>query len=179
MVPVAPGLIEFLYQLSIDEEVGYQWRFAGSVPSREAFQQELWNGVLSQFVVLALRDKSPIGSVVAYAANLPMGFVYVGGAMAPGITGTGMGIEAFDTFFNYLFVTYPLRKIYMEVPEYNLPAFASGIGGLFKHEGCLKQHTFYAGRFWDRHTLAIYRSDYDALPRSRKRMRHVRQAPTP
>ena len=62
-----------------------------------------------------------MGHVVAYGADLNAGVVYVGGVMEPAAVGTGFAIEAFEVFLDYLFATYSIRKIYLEVPEFNFP----------------------------------------------------------
>ena len=156
--------VEFLYQLAIDEEVGWRFRFAGSVPRRETFDQSLWNGVLTQFVVVEKSSGAMIGSVVAYNADLNHGFAYLAVGMTSEVSRSGAGIEAADVFLVYLFSVFRLRKIYIEVPEYNVAQFGSAIDWILKKEGVLRDHTFYQGRFWDRHIYAIYREDYLSIP---------------
>lgn len=166
LVPVSNRYLEFLYQLAINEENGFRWLLAGVVPPPDMFQQNLWKGVLTQFVVVERRTSSPIGVVVAYNPELHHGFAYIGADFAPTVESTGLGIEAVDIFIEYVFATYNLRKLYLEVPEYNLPSMAHLAGGLFKEEGVLREHTFYQGRYWDRHLLALYRDEFVSLPRT-------------
>ncbi len=168
LVPLAADGVEFLYRLAIDEEIGWRWRFAGSVPRRDQFEQTLWAGVLTQFLVTDTLQGGLIGSAIAYNADLNHGYTFVAVGMVPEATGTGLGIEATDLFVGHLFGCYSLRKVYFEVPEYNLAQFESSLGWLLKEEGMLKNHTFYNGRYWDRAMLALYRDDYEALsPRGR------------
>ena len=47
LVPMTPKFYDFVYGLSADENVGFRWRFAGSIPAREAFDQLLWNSTLA------------------------------------------------------------------------------------------------------------------------------------
>lgn len=161
LVKVTTDATRFLYELSTDEAIGPRWRFTGAVPSFEQFQQTLWQGVLSQFVVLENEGKQPIGHVVAYNADLHHGFTYIGESVLEEVSGSGAGIEALLVFIRYVFATYNLRKLYFEVPEYNLSAFSSTVDWLLRREGRLKEHTFYQGRFWDRHILALYRPDFE------------------
>ena len=154
--------IEFLYRLAIDERVGWRWRFTGAVPPRSVFEQSLWNGVLTQFVVVERARGVPIGCVMAYNAEMNHGIVYVAAALVEEAAGSGVGVEAVDLFCGHLFACYRLRKLYFEVPDYNLGQFASSLDWLLRAEGCLRQHTYYDGRLWDRHMLALYKEDYDA-----------------
>lgn len=162
LTPVDPASIDFLYQLAIDDQVGWRWRYTGAVPPRSAFEQSLWNGVLTQFVVRQRRSGAPIGCVMAYNSDINHGFTYVAAALVAEAVGWGVGIEAVDLFCGHLFGTYRLRKIYFEVPEYNVQQFGSSLDWLLKQEGCLVDHSFYQGRLWDRYLFAMYRDDYDA-----------------
>ncbi len=163
LVPADQRYADFLYSLAIDETVGFRWILTGQVPRREVFEQQLWNGVLSQFVVCRKDSDGPIGVVLAYNADLNNGYAYAASAVISEAVGSGVGIEAVDLFVDYLFRCFNLRKIYFEVPEYNLPEIQSLIGGLFHQECVLREHTYYAGRHWNRYILALYRQDYDNI----------------
>lgn len=164
LVPATPNYYDFLYSLVVDEEVGYRWRFAGSVPAREAFDRVLWNNVLAQFIVLSTGSGAPLGLVQAYNAELSQGYTYAAQVMSREATGTGVGAEAFYLFAGYLFRVLPLRKLYLDVPEYNLPLVSSRTIPL-RPEGRLREHSHYDGRLWDRVILAFYRRDFDAIVR--------------
>jgi len=166
LIPATPNYYDFLYSLVADEEVGYRWRFGGSVSAREAFDRTLWNNVLAQFIVVSSGDGTPLGLVQAYNAELSQGYAYAAQVMSREATGTGVGAEAFYLFAGYLFRVLPLRKLYLDVPEYNLPLVSSRTLPL-RPEGRLREHSYYDGRLWDRAVLAFYRSDYDSIVRLR------------
>jgi RimJ/RimL family protein N-acetyltransferase len=149
----------FLYELAKNEDVAHRWRYTGFVPTRERFVQELFQGVLTQFVVTTRDTGEMIGLVVAYNPDMIHGYAYLGEVMVPAAVGTGVGVEAFYVFTRYLFQVFSLRKLYLEVPEYNLKSFAGGQGRLLHREGVLRGHTHYGGRYWDRHIFAVYRDD--------------------
>jgi RimJ/RimL family protein N-acetyltransferase len=165
LAAVEPRHIDFLYALAIDERVGFRWILAGQVPRREAFEQQLWSGVLAQFIVCKSDSDEPVGVAVAYNADINHGFAYVAAAMIPEAVGSGAGIEAVDLFVAYLFRCFTLRKLYFEIPEFNLRQLSTLIGALFHREGQLKDHTFYDGRYWDRFILALYREEYEQISR--------------
>lgn len=166
LAPTTPNYYDFLYSLVADEAVGYRWRFAGSVPAREGFDRALWNNVLAQFVVLSTANGAPLGLVQAYNAELTQGTGYAAQVMSAEAIGTGVGAEAFYLFAGYLFRVLPLRKLYLDVPEYNMPLVSSR-GIPFKTEGRLREHSYYDGRLWDRIVLALYRRDYERLGRTK------------
>ncbi len=160
LVPLGNEHLDFLYDLAVDEQVGVRWRFHGQVPSRDAFLSSLWTGVLVQLLVVDRKSRSPLGLVVAYNADQRHGFAYLASVMVPEADGSGLGVAALDVFVGYLFATWPLRKLYAEIPEYNVDRLGNRIGYLLKEEGRLRAHSFYGGFWWDQVIVAIYRDDY-------------------
>jgi hypothetical protein len=48
----------------------------------------------------------------------------------------------------------------MDVPEYNMDRFKSGIGRYFDVEARLRDHRYFGGRYWDELILALYREQW-------------------
>ncbi|WP_322756369.1 phosphopantetheine-binding protein [Frankia sp. Cas3] len=155
--PVTPEYLPFLYELAISEEIGFRWRFRGAVPNQETFQAGLWQGVLAQFVVVLPATGEPIGLVVAYNADTTRGIAYLAAVFTPDYLLTGLPASAVELFVRYLFQVWNLRKLYMEVPEFNYELIASGEGRRFDIEGRLRDFNYYDGRFWDEYLLALCR----------------------
>ena len=158
--PILPDDLMFLYELAVGPATGFRWRYRGAVPTLDQFAHELQQGALAQFVVESLRTHTRVGHVTALSPDLRNGFVNLGVVLAPDVVGAGIGPEASGIFIDYLFRTYPLRKIYGYVPAWNLPQFSSGRSRLFREEGRLLDHEFYDGRFWAMHILAVDREDW-------------------
>jgi RimJ/RimL family protein N-acetyltransferase len=73
--------------------------------------------------------------------------------------------------FKYAFLTWPFRKIYMEVSETSYEAFRNGLRNFFTEEGHLREHAFWDGRYVDVFVLAVYRATWaDCGPRLVKRL---------
>ncbi|HCT81082.1 MAG TPA: hypothetical protein DGT23_31845 [Micromonosporaceae bacterium] len=159
LAPIIPDDFGFLYALAISPETGFRWRYRGSIPPIDRFKSELWNMVLLQFVVRRIEDDRPVGHVVAYSEELSLGHTYVGAVFSPDISGTGLAAQAVSLFVRHLFHTFPLKKIYMEIPGINWPQLQSGQGSLFRVEGVLRGHDYYAGQYWDKYVCAIYPGD--------------------
>jgi RimJ/RimL family protein N-acetyltransferase/aryl carrier-like protein len=156
LTPVQPDDVGFLYSLAVAPETGYRWRYRGAPPSFDRFAAELWNQVLVQFVVRRAADGRPVGNVVAYAAHPGLRHACIGAVFEPKATGGGLAAQAVELFVRYLFHTFPLRKLYLEVPGFNWPQLRSGEGRVFQVEGILRDHLYYAGRSWDQYLCAIY-----------------------
>lgn len=71
-------------------------------------------------------------------------------------------LDGVALFVDYVFSTWPFRKIYLEVPSYNLSQLGSQVGGLLAEEGRLLDHVWLNGRTWDLHLLALYQSSWQA-----------------
>jgi RimJ/RimL family protein N-acetyltransferase/aryl carrier-like protein len=161
LTPIEPDDIGFLYTLATAPETSFRWRYRGAPPQFERFVDELWGQVLVQYVARRAEDHQPVGHVVAYAATQGLRHAYIGAVFHPPYAGTGLAAQAVSLFVNYLFHTFPLRKLYLEVPGFNWPQVQSGAGRLFQVEGILRDHDYYAGRSWDSYLCAIHR---DLLP---------------
>ncbi|SNQ50638.1 Acetyltransferase, ribosomal protein N-acetylase [Frankia canadensis] len=162
LLPVLPASTPFLYELAVTPEVGFRWRYRGSVPSYPQFEQELWQGVLTQFLIESIDAGRPIGHAICYNPEFSLGYAYVGAAVRTEYAGSGLAVEALDLFVRYIFDIWPFRKLYFEVPEFNYPQFAgadraNSADGSLILEGRLRRHDFYRGRYWDRLILAVYR----------------------
>jgi len=161
--PVHPEYVPFLYDLAIREDVGWRWRFRGAIPDIETFEAGLRQGVLSQFVVVAAPSGMPVGTVGSYQGDLGRGTAHVAAAFVPEQWGSRLPIAAVDLFVRHLFQVWNLRKLYLEVPEFNYAQIASGVGRYFEVEGRLREHSYYDGRYWDEYVLAVYRTNIPGL----------------
>lgn len=157
LTPIQDGDLPFLYTLATHPEVSYRWRYRGNPPPPERFAADLWGRVLVQLVARTSAGGEPAGLLVAYDADLAHGHARLGAVFAPEHAGTGLPANASALFVRYLFHTFPLRKLYLEIPGFNWDQLRSGAGRLFTVEGVLRAHDYYAGRYWDKHLCAIYR----------------------
>jgi RimJ/RimL family protein N-acetyltransferase/acyl carrier protein len=156
LTPVAESDMDFLYRLATHPETGYRWRYRGNPPPPQDFAADLWTQVLVQYVARATSTGEPAGHVVAYGADLSHGHAYLGAIFTPDHAGTGLAAEITALFTRYLFHTFRLHKVYLEVPGFNWPQVESGAGRFFQLEGVLHDHDFYAGRYWDKYVCAVY-----------------------
>jgi RimJ/RimL family protein N-acetyltransferase len=155
LTPVEPGDVGFLYALATQPATGFRWRYRGAPPPFDRFAADLWKQVLVQYVARN-GDGEPVGHLVAYSADPYMHYAYLGAVFEPRYAGLGMGAHAVALFARHLFHTFPLRKIYLEIPGYNWAQVRSGEERLFHVEGVLRDHCYYAGRYWDQYVCAIY-----------------------
>jgi RimJ/RimL family protein N-acetyltransferase len=150
----------FLYALMTSPDAGGRVRFAGATPSPEKIAASLWDSVLAQFVVEDVSGHNPLGLVSITSPNFRDSYAYMSAVGLPEVQGSGLIAEAAMLGFNYGFVTWPFRKIYMEATETSYSAFKSGLGRLFSEEGRLREHSFWNGQYVDLLILAVYRATW-------------------
>jgi hypothetical protein len=159
LVPVHPVHYATLYEIAILESVSFRWRYRGNVPTYEQFVQSLTGGgALCQFAVVPLDGTSVEGLVVAYNASFHDSTAFVAILSTPGV-GSGI-VEAMFVFVDYLLTFWPLRKLYFEMPAFNLAQFESAVRlGILTEEARLRDYHYYQDRYWDKVILSVNRDD--------------------
>ena len=151
-----------LYEAATAPSSGARWRFRGKTPSPEMFQATLFDNVLAQFVVAGRNRSDCIGLVVAYNPDLAcghaaFGFYRVNCPSAP----RGAMMEGAGLFIQYCFDSWPLRKIFIELPSYNGFLIETLVRlGVVKHEGKLCDYYFHNGKYCDLEHYSIARTTW-------------------
>lgn len=109
----------------------------------------------------------PVGAIVGYDADRVSGHCKIAmlrlGDDYVASTSSGLMIDGFFAFGQYLFDHFNFRKLYIEVPEYNMSLFSEGIDNFMAEEGRFKDHYNFGDRWWDCFVLAIYRTTWEAV----------------
>jgi RimJ/RimL family protein N-acetyltransferase len=161
--PIVSADHDFLYQLSLDERIGFRWRTRGETPSFDGYIRGLFANAFAQFVVARLDSREAIGHVNAYDPNFRSGHASVGMVLDPSVTGKGWAVEASLLFVNYLFTLWDFQKIYLESMDFNYAQFGHNLERFFHEEARLVEHVYFDGRFWDVRIHAIYRTEFQEL----------------
>jgi RimJ/RimL family protein N-acetyltransferase len=161
--PLRAGDLDFLYSSSIAPENSFRWRYRGAVPDPAEFSSQINAGVLIQLMVVKRRAQQPVGLVTCYNANHRDGYAYLSALSGPAFLNTGLVMDGVILMIDYLFLVWPLRKLYFESLEFSVSSYGSALGPVIVEEGRLRDHTFFGGRWWDLITSAIYRDDWESL----------------
>jgi RimJ/RimL family protein N-acetyltransferase len=116
--------------------------------------------VLAQYLVFTNPEAPPVGIVTAYEANPGDGHAKIAAARFHDSESSPVMIVAVGLLVRHLFASFNLRKLYMDVPEYNLVQFDALIGRYFVEEACLVDHIYFGNQYWDQVTLALYRDKW-------------------
>lgn len=151
-----------LYLASFDPATASAWRYRGRTLPPEEFVASLADGVRAQYVVELLDDGQAVGLVSAYdhhASGLHCKVAFVRfGPRPPG--SAGAVIEGMLLFITHLFASFPYRKVYAEVPSYNLGLYAPGFA---QEEGVLRDYLFHEGEPADLHIVSFRRDQWEQV----------------
>lgn len=147
----------FYLELCSALDVGRRFRFGGTSIAPPARTAAVWDGVLCHLVAVGVDSRRRLGVVSLTSADLRNATAYLSAISDEEVLGSGLMVEAVALAIDYAFETWPWRKLYLEVPEYNLESFRSGLDRYFVCEGSLREHVYLDGRYWDVHVLAITR----------------------
>lgn len=150
-----------LYESSLDPTSSFRWRFRGATPSPEAFESGLFADVLTQYAVVSADDSRLFGLVSAYAHRPDLGSCYFAfqRCRVPAAGGQEM-ITGAVLFIDHLFRTFPLRRVYAELPEYNYYLVDGILDEVCHIEATLQEQYWHDGRYWSSHTLVFARDQW-------------------
>lgn len=154
-----------LFQIARSAAVVDRWQAGSQSYGYEAFVQRFWEDVLAQFIFASTDDTLIPGLVRCEQANFRHQTAHIAIYAAEPVQMTPLPIMALATFIDFVFSTYPLRKLYAEVPEFNFPQFASGEGSFFEVEGRLIEHEVHFGALWDMLILSLSRGRWEEVAR--------------
>ena len=168
--PLRAGDYEYVrYAETSTGEMLARWRFHGATPSAEDWMRQTFTGTLANFLVFTGDESTPpLGIVTAYDPRFDHGHARIAAARFKNerserddpspvmIVGVGLLIR-------HLFASWNLRKLYMDVPEFNLAQFDRRLSEYFREEGRLRGHIFHSGSYWDQLTFALYRETWDEV----------------
>jgi hypothetical protein len=159
--PVGPDDYQAMRLLDLGEALGVRWRFRGATPSAEQWAQA-GGSQLAHFLIVRRSDNSPIGAATAYQHNFQDQYAYIAATAFNPAERNPLVILGVALFIDYTFRCWNFRKLYMELPAFNLAQFGRGIGRMLVEEARLREHMYYDGRYWDKLILALYRDTWEA-----------------
>jgi len=170
--PMDVSDLDWLYGISSAPGVGERWRLGGASLSPDAFTQF----VQDSWVNFIIERRSPIeriGMAQVFGADPVNGIAHVSLIFAPEAQRLGWPLEGLLLAVRYAFAEGGFRKLYFEVPGFNLDAVGAGAGRLTVEEARLKDHVYYDGEYHDLHVFALsavrWEAESDRLDRMLRR----------
>jgi len=154
-----------LYEWFSDMSELHLWTNARQPVSFEDFVSDTKSRMRTSLIMVIRETQSgvPIGIFQLYdiaAADGTAAFlIYI----AKPWRSAGYGQLATHEILSYVFRSYPLRKIYADVYEFNKLSALLLLAGGFHEVGRLKQHLWWRDRYWDIAKYSCCREDAEAL----------------
>lgn len=146
-----------VHRLLSTDELSSKLRFRGQTPPLQEFAENAWNDVLTQWVILDRRHRL-VGLCAVTGPDFVDGVAWmsVGRDMTRADVAVSLAVvEGSCAVLDHAFRHWPLRRLYMEVPESSLRKFQSGADRFFEVEGVLKDRKFVDGAYEDIHILTM------------------------
>jgi len=162
---IASSDIDWLREAETASPHSLRWRLAGEMIAPDRYPSSLFDGVLATFVFEGSKAGCR-GLVSAYSADTRNGFAYVAVSRlesgSSALANALVAADGFRLFVDYLFQGWPFRKLYLECAQFNIGQFGKMLGSL-RSEGCLVDHVFLDGRYWDLMIYSILRDEWPSI----------------
>jgi RimJ/RimL family protein N-acetyltransferase len=136
------------------------------MPSFEQYSRELEGGLGGHLLTLLLiettAEQHPLGFVIAFDYNPHDRFAFFNIALSPAYADLGWGGEATLLFLDYLFAYFDLRKVCMEVYDFNQHALVSLLRSGAPQEGRFRGQRYYQGAYHDVIRLGVMQEEWAA-----------------
>ncbi|MBI4993546.1 GNAT family N-acetyltransferase [Candidatus Wolfebacteria bacterium] len=119
-------------------------------------QKDFKNDRHRQFIIELQKERKVIGTTYSYNFNSIDGYAFITIYLEERYRYRGYGAEAVALFLRFLFESYPLYKIYMEVYDYNQHALSILQNASFEEEGRFKEHRFFREERYDLIRFAFF-----------------------
>ncbi len=156
--------LEDLFYIMMDsqDQMLFHGRFqVNSLPDFEKWMINNTAHIYHDFyVIFDESDYNIVGYIYSYDYRAYDGHCKVCTFIKQKYRDIGVGAICGINFLNELFVNYPIRKIYIDVFDYNRQSLKSNLDAGFVEEGLLKEFRYYDGKYHDMHLLAITRERF-------------------
>jgi len=160
--PISRDDVPTLFKWHSDLSNLHLWSSDRRLYSAENFNSGYPNFVSGAIVVL-ISDSAglPIGFIRAFDLNFSDGWLKLTVVVNDVANRRLEALEATALFIDYMFSSFPLRKIYSGVPEYDVDTLAFLERAGFVREGRDVDYIWHGDKFWDVVQLSLFRSAWD------------------
>ncbi len=115
------------------------------------------------YVITASNAPTPIGFAYDYDFSLRDGHCKLCVYVSKEYRTIGLGGIAAVSFMDLLFNTYPIRKVYSTIYEYNQQSLQSNLRFGFIKEGTLEKFRYHNGQYHNLHYLSLSRQQFEKV----------------
>lgn len=138
-----------------------KWPLRGRTVHPLEFGDLLYAGGSLGFAIVRIDNEDIVGLALASDLDLRSGTGTASIMLEENLWLAGWPFEAMLLIINFLFDFIGLRRLYFQVPDYNLPKLGRGIAGWAKPEGTLSSHRYVDGSYINIHLLSLDAGAWD------------------
>ena len=156
--------IKFIYECYQDYQARIFFSNDMYVKSFNEFIKEIKTKLIYKFndlvIIKNLSNNNYIGFIYSYRYSANSGNIHTTVYIKPDSRNSIYFIQSCLGFYNYLFNSYSIRKVYCSVMEYNKISIKllNDLG--FKLEGTLLKHKYLNGNYYNIEIYALYREQF-------------------
>jgi hypothetical protein len=149
--------LPMLWQLTQDPVTALRWRNGGASVSPEEFAHTFWDGVQVQHLAVAHDTNEPVAWLICYDANHRNRRAYLAVVAFPNYSTSRALRDAIHLFVDYVFATWPIHQLLVDVPEFNLSKVEAAITRVGSKVASLPDYIYTMDRWWSLDTFSIRR----------------------
>jgi hypothetical protein len=152
--------LDDVYGWALLDPEPFRWKFGSVIPNQNTFVSALLEGTLCGFNFGSRGSSVLDGVLICHSANFASHTAAIAWSVSAGGSDQNALAEALCLFGRYLFATWSFRKLYLYLPSFQEPPIHGLLPKpLAQLEGCLRQHLYRDGTWYDQHIYAMYRDD--------------------
>lgn len=145
--PVRASDFPDIYSMATSGDNWTRWIMRGGSTNYTDFCARLSGPMIGSQALARTRSSGvPVAHLICYESGRH--HAKFGMVVAPGFQRTGLGFEAAGCFIDFLFLNFGYRKLYVEMIDIEWQR-TSRLQDVFKVEGVLTEHEFFAGKYRD------------------------------
>lgn len=135
--------------------------FRTAVDAAEAYKRKEKSPDEQRFMVVRIKDKTPVGVINFFHLNNLNRSVEFGLLIDPDEQKKGYATEAVRILCSYMYNYRGLNKIYAQTSGFNKAAVKLLETTGFKRDAVLRQHYYFKGEFFDGYIYSLLRFEFD------------------
>lgn len=163
LVHYSKEYFEFIYNCYQDFNSAYLFCNNLEIKSKnefwDTFTTKMTNSYNEYMIIISKENNEPIGFIYSFNYNTVNQTIYTAIYIIEKYRKSSIGAISGMIFYQYVFKTKPIRKIYCTVYEYNKDSLKLLKTAGFKQEGLLKKHRFLAGSYHDMYLMSLSREE--------------------
>jgi len=170
--PIAAEDYVTMFEWYGDTQCPHYWNFDRRILTFRAFRRRMSNLLTRCSVLIICRssDSEPVGYCQLYDIRPWDGWAICSVYLVSGARDPLFVEDVLHECVQTAFATYPLRKLYLEVPAFapHLLMACDQLG--FEEQGSISDYYWFAGRLWPFKRMAVYRDVWEARSGRRTRL---------